>query len=108
MSSPRLCCCFLSFFLSTFPNPTHLHLFSLETVIYLNLRVGRESLNHQVLSADLNTEGGGSRTMPGFRGGGNLGDNNNSMSASPMDYKPIELDMDNEPTEALMPRMESV
>jgi len=27
---------------------------STETVLYLNLRVGRESMNHQVLSGDLN------------------------------------------------------
>jgi hypothetical protein len=87
------------FYLGTFST-------SLETVVYLNLRVGRESLNHQVLSADLNTEGGGSRPMPAFRGGG-IGD----PVASPMDYQPIQLDSldnDNEPTEALMPRMESV
>lgn len=80
---------------------------SLETVVYLNLRVGRESLNHQVLSADLNTQGGGSRPMPAFRGGGI-----HDAVASPMDYQPIQLDMDsmekNESTEALMPRMESV
>lgn len=30
-----------------------LQYFSLETVMYLNLRVGRESMNHSVLSADL-------------------------------------------------------
>jgi hypothetical protein len=44
--------------------------------------------------------------MPAFRGGG-IGD----PVASPMDYQPIQLDSldnDNEPTEALMPRMESV
>ena len=28
-------------------------MYSLETVLYLNLRIGRESMNHQVLSADL-------------------------------------------------------
>ena len=29
---------------------------SLETVLYLNLRIGRESMNHQVLSGDLTND----------------------------------------------------
>ena len=77
--------------------------------MYLNLRVGRESLNHQVLSADLNTEGGGgARAMPVAY----PNHNNNDPVGSPMDYQPIQLDINdnnkNESTEALMPRMESV
>jgi hypothetical protein len=81
--------------------PAFFQHFSLETVVYLNLRVGRESLNHQVLSADLNTEGGGSRLMPAYRGGGI-----DDYMASPMNYQPVAIE--NEPSEALMPKVESV
>jgi hypothetical protein len=91
---------FVSFYLPLpYLEPTS-YFFSLETVVYLNLRVGRESMNHQVLSDDLKS----------LRGGGILQDNNNSMSSSPMEYQPIqELDGGgNELTESLMPRMESV
>ena len=72
-----------SFIFCYYPRQHSYHDYSLETVVYLNLRVGRESLNHQVLSADLNTEGGGSRPMPAFQGGGI---HSHDPVASPMDY----------------------
>jgi hypothetical protein len=37
---------------------------STETVLYLNLRVGRESMNHQVLSGDLNDALSSSPSQP--------------------------------------------
>ena len=36
---------------------------SLETVMYLNLRIGRESLNHHVLSSDLMNDGSASSSL---------------------------------------------
>jgi hypothetical protein len=108
----------LFFFLSTTINTVRtctryvLLYFSLETVVYLNLRVGRESLNQQVLAADLDREGGsdsGSRRMPGFQGGG-IGVGDPSTVSSSMDYQPIQLDMDddNKPDVPLISRVESV
>jgi hypothetical protein len=41
----------------------------LETILYLNLRIGRESLNHQVLSADLSADRN-APTSPSYGYGG--------------------------------------
>jgi hypothetical protein len=64
----------------------------METVMYLNLRIGRESMNHQVLSGDLMSE-----TPAGARfRNDDAGDAGHAQS---MDYRHIPL-MDDEDTMA--------
>lgn len=60
----------------------------METVMYLNLRIGRESMNHQVLSADLMSDAEASSR---FRND----DTAVSASGPSMDYRHVPL-MDEE------------
>ena len=51
-SNTNICCVFYAFVIVC--DATRFFLFkSIETVLYLNLRIGRESMNHQVLSGDV-------------------------------------------------------
>eukprot|EP00934_Nitzschia_sp_Nitz4_P004137 Nitzschia sp. Nitz4//scaffold101_size76361//74273//75368//NITZ4_005619-RA/size76361-snap-gene-0.8-mRNA-1//1//CDS//3329532209//4127//frame0 len=61
----------------------------LKTVLYLNLRIGRESMNHQVLSSDLLKDASSLATR--FRNDGNT----TSESVGSMDYRHVPL-MDSE------------
>jgi hypothetical protein len=69
---------------------------SLETVLYLNLRIGRESMNHQVLSADLLS---GASNVSRFRNDdpGASGDSQN------MDYRHVPLVDEEGPGGAFLP-----
>jgi hypothetical protein len=81
------------------PLPSCMHIYpstflyhSLETVMYLNLRVGRESLNHTVLSNDLSVHerggpyGGGVSSRRGMAGMGIGG-----TTAMDADYRQVPL-----------------
>jgi hypothetical protein len=57
---------------------------SLETVLYLNLRIGRESMNHQVLSGDLMND---ASSLSRFRND----DPGTDLSTQSMDYRHVPL-----------------
>lgn len=72
----------------------------METVLYLNLRIGRESMNHQVLSGDLMND---ASSISRFRND----DPGAEISAQSMDYRHVPL-MDVEdgtPSESAIPMM---
>jgi hypothetical protein len=57
---------------------------SMEAVMYLNLRIGRESMNHQVLSGDLLSDGSTNASRFG-------NDNYGAPSATMTDYRHVPL-----------------
>jgi hypothetical protein len=57
---------------------------SMEAVMYLNLRIGRESMNHQVLSGDLLCDGAANASR--FRN-----DDYGAPSAAMADYRHVPL-----------------
>ena len=68
--------------------------FSMETVMYLNLRIGRESMNHQVLTGDLLSEGGLNNAAR-FRND----DYSGPMATTMTDYRHVPLmDQEDPPT----------
>jgi hypothetical protein len=75
---------------------------SLETVMYFNLRIGRESMNHQVLSGDLMPD---AAPASRFRNDDAASSSSSGSYAGPsMDYRHVPLmDMDDGATPMIEP-----
>jgi hypothetical protein len=80
----------------------------LETILYLNLRVGRESLNGAVLSSDIHATPGSDRPMPEMRDAPTLSMMNANAATETIDYRHVPLVEEDEVGGDASPRQEFV
>ena len=100
-------CCMLSTHVTTHNVLTVLYS-SLETILYLNLRVGRESLNGAVLSSDINATPGSDRPMPELRDAPAVNMMSSDTVTETIDYRHIPLVEDDDFAANASPRQEFV